>query len=106
MRRRRFRDHSSQVSLRYSLSRDETREGRDYFRQMYPHMLIEDVSVGIMPIGGRTERRQFAAHLVPAAEAAERLVAEALGRGHERDLGAAMCDFVRECAQVVMAYGR
>ncbi len=91
--------------MRYYVSRDEARERRDYFHKMYPHMLIEDVSVGIMPIGGRTERREFEAHLVPRVQAAEVLVAEALGRGHERDLGAAVCDFVRECAQVVMAYG-
>jgi len=74
---------------------------------MYSRMFIEDVTVGLMPIGGRSERRQFGACLLPRGQAAERMVAEALGRrSHAWDLGPGLCDFVHDCGQIVMAYGR
>lgn len=106
MRRRRVAPHSSQVSVRYYVAEEQASEGRDYFRQMYPRMFIEDVTIGLMPIGGRSERREFGACLLPRGQAAERVVAEALGRSHARDLGPALCDFVHDCGRIVMAYGR
>src|SRR5439155_2531343 len=106
MRRRRVAAHSSQVSVRYYVAEEHASEGRDYFRQMYPRMFIEDVTIGLMPIGGRSERREFGASLLPRGQAAERVVAEALGRSHAWDLGPALCDFVHDCGQIVMAYGR
>jgi hypothetical protein len=106
MRRRRFDLHRSQVSVSYYIPEEERQRGSpDYFAHVYAWMLIEDVSTGIMPIGGRSERRQFSARLVPAERNTERMIAEALGRRHERELGAALCDFVRDCAQAVMHYG-
>jgi hypothetical protein len=106
MRRRRVAAHSSQVSVRYYVAEEHSSEGRDYFHQMYPRMFIEDVTLGLMPIGGRSERREFRACLLPRGQAMERVVSEALGRGHAWDLGPALCDFVYDCGQIVMAYRR
>jgi hypothetical protein len=106
MRRRRIAPHSSQVSVRFFSAEERSSKGRDYFDQMYPRMFIEDVTVGLMPIRGRSERRQFDACLLPRGQAAERAIAEALGGRHDWDLGPALCDFVRDCGQIIMAYGR
>jgi len=92
--------------VRFYVAEEQASEERDYFRQMYPRMFIEDVTLGLMPIGGRSERREFGACLLPQGQAAERMVAEALGRSHAWDLGPALCDFVHNCGQIVMAYGR
>ncbi|MCI0407261.1 MAG: hypothetical protein L0191_01645 [Acidobacteria bacterium] len=100
--------HSSRRAERYYIP-DEDRGRRtrpDYFRQLYPHMLIQDVSVSIMPIGGRTEKRPFDVVLTPADSGTESLLAGALSRGGYRtELRAAVCDFVQECAQVILAFG-
>jgi hypothetical protein len=34
--------------------------------ELYPHMLIEDVSLKIMPIGGHTENKDFRVTWSPA----------------------------------------
>lgn len=106
MRRRRVAPHSSQVSVRYYVPGDQRSRERDYFREMYPRMFIEDVTVGLMPIGGRSERREFGAWLLPRDQPSEGVVAEAIGRSRAWDLGPAVCDFAHDCGQIVMAYGR
>lgn len=78
----------------------------DYHRQMYPHMLIEDVQYSIMPIGGRVHKGHFAVSLIPHEPAVEAVIIAALCSEHRgRSLAEATCDFVAECAYLVMAFG-
>lgn len=76
------------------------------FDEMYPHMLIEDVGLRIMPLGRRWTERDFAVVLEPASDRLEELVSQALEPKGREGLTDAVCDFVRETAQVVMHYGR
>ncbi len=78
----------------------------DYYGKPYPHMLIEDVSLGIMPVGGRTRRGTFRVTLMPTNKAAEEKVVSALARdSHQDGLADAVCDFFHNCAQWIMTYG-
>ena len=105
---RRFKQYSSQQAVRFYVGeRDPTRVAHeDYFRQLYPWMLIQDTSVSIMPIGGRTANRPFRVFATPPDPRAEELISAALPRGGDRhDLGRAVCAFFRDCAQAVMSFG-
>jgi hypothetical protein len=105
MNRRRL--HSSQVSARYYVPQDESQaDKQDYSEHAYSSMLIDDVVVGVIPIGGRSDRQQFMARILPEDGQVERLISEAIGRGHERDLGPALCHFVGDCARTIMHYGQ
>jgi hypothetical protein len=69
-------------------------------------MLIEDVSLGIMPIGGRTKRSGFKVAVTPPSKSVGELIWGALERrDHSRDFAGAVCDFFRECAQTIMIFG-
>ncbi len=76
---------------------------------LYKHMLLEDVSLGIMPIGGRSSRARFNVTTSPADRRAEKLVAEGLPtRGHYyRDsLAESLYDFFRLLAAELCAANR
>lgn len=62
------------------------------------HMFPEDVSLGIMPIGGRSNRKSFVIALSPSDTRAEEIVAEGLGREHRESLQEAVCDFFQSVA--------
>lgn len=105
---RRLELRSSQQSVHYYVPEEERqRRGHpDYFTELYPHMLLQDISVSIMPIGGRAQNKAFRVAVTPEDDRAEQLVAYAIGRnGHREELGAALSGFVAECAQLVMAFG-
>ena len=71
----------------------------EYARKLYPYMLIQDLHTGIMPIGGRSVRRQFRISLEPHDPKGEKVVGEALSpRDYYRDFASAVCDFVGNCA--------
>lgn len=72
----------------------------------YLHMLAEDVGVGIMPIGGRSQRSGFKVRLTPQDGEVEELVILGLGDKHGADaLAASVCDFVQSCARWIMTFG-
>lgn len=103
----------SQRSVRYYSDvhgqRDPLLRSRpDYFGMFYPHMLIEDVGLGVMPIGGRMEQSRFKISLSTANQDAERVIGEALTYdeyGYGDNLSAAVCDFFQTCANSVLAFG-
>jgi hypothetical protein len=76
------------------------------FDELYPHMLIEDVGLRIMPLGRRWTDRDFAVVLEPASGSLEELLSQALKPEGREGLTDALCEFVRETAQLVMHYGR
>lgn len=79
---------------------------RNYSISSYPHMLIEDVSLGIMPIGGRIEKRGIRVSLTSGDELLEGKIAEAFpDAGRYRDFPVAVCEFFRQSAHLVLAYG-
>jgi hypothetical protein len=80
--------------------------GEGPFDEMYPHMLIEDVGLQVMPLGTSHTEREFAVELLPASERFEALLAEALEPNGRDGLTDAACEFVRETAQLCMHYGR
>lgn len=107
--------HSSQQSVFYHSKEDPFLRTRpDYFSQLYPHMLIEDVANTIMPIGGHSERDSFPIVVVPSNSKAQELIASALGphdyggyRGYGgyRDLAQAVWGFFHRCTITLMACG-
>ncbi len=74
----------------------------------YPHMLIEDVSLRIMPIGGRSEG-PFSVSIAPESEQVGQVIAAGISRrgssGSREYLARATSDFFRDCAQTIMAFG-
>ena len=78
----------------------------DYTRSLQVHMLIEDVSLGIMPVGRHARRRNFKVGITPGSKSVEELLANALARrDYSEDLVGAVCDFFRECAETIMTFG-
>jgi hypothetical protein len=76
----------------------------DYFRLLYPSMLIEDVAYHIIPSSGNNTTFQIT--FSPANARAEALIAAALDQeGYHVDLASATHHFMESCAQTVMAYG-
>jgi len=62
------------------------------------HMLPEDVSLGIMPIGGRSSRPDFKVTLCPADKSAKEIIAAGLNRrdyGYGRSLADSLYEFFR-----------
>jgi hypothetical protein len=80
--------------------------GEGPFDELYPHMLIEDVGLQVMPLGPRWTEREFAVALVPVSEAFEELISDALEPQGREGLTDAACQFMRETAQLAMQYGR
>lgn len=79
---------------------------RNYSLSSYPHMLIEDVSLGIMPIGGRMDKRNFRVSLTSGDKLLEGKIAEAFPDAERyRDFPGAVCEFFRQSAHLVLAYG-
>jgi hypothetical protein len=79
---------------------------RGPFDELYPHMLIEDVGLRIMPLGRRWSDRDFSVELQPSSEKLEELLSDALESGGREGLTDAVCEFARQTAQVVMHHGR
>lgn len=79
---------------------------RNYSRSSYPHMLIEDVSLGIMPISGRMGKRDFRVSLSSEDKLLEGKIAEAFPDAERyRDFSGAVCEFFRQSAHLILAYG-
>ena len=68
------------------------------FEGIYMHMFPEDVSLGIMPIGGRSSRPDFKVTLSPANKATKRIITAGLNRqdyGYGNSLTDSVCEFFR-----------
>jgi hypothetical protein len=74
--------------------------------EFYMHMFQEDVSLGIMPIGGRSSRPGFNIKLCPADKAAQTTVIAGLERDHHgNSLADTLWEFLRLVAADVCAAG-
>ncbi|PYJ61823.1 MAG: hypothetical protein DME24_05655 [Verrucomicrobia bacterium] len=67
--------------------------------EFYMHMFPEDLSLGIMPIGGRSKRKGFKITISPPDKRAEEIIAAGLDRRNYRNsVVEAVCDFFRMVA--------
>src|SRR5208337_4313626 len=93
----------SRKSIHYYVHEDQEELSRPGF---YSHMLVEDVSSGIMPFRGTKIWETFKVVISPNSSDIENLVILALGEQyHRRALEEVVCDFCRECSQLLMSYG-
>lgn len=61
--------------------------------EYYMHMFPEDVSLGIMPIGGRTKRPDFKISITPANKQAQAIITSGLDREHNsHSLAETVCE--------------
>jgi len=91
---------STKKSVRYYAPDDS---GRAFQPSLYTHMLVEDLHLSIMPIGGRSENPDFAVKLEPESKEVEVLVSQALPShfGREFDLTRSVCQFMDEAANII-----
>lgn len=76
-----------------------------YVHELYPHMLIEDVRLGIMPITVYKQKKQFRIFVAPPDSKTEQIIADALVPDHYRQgVDSAVCDFVSECAARILVF--
>lgn len=96
---------STRKSIRYF---NPERGRRAFQPSLYTHMLVEDLHLGVMPIGGRSDNPDFVVKLVPPSEEVAKLVREALpsSLGREPDLTRAVCHFIDEAANIIAYFGK
>jgi len=91
--------------------RRRVRTTRDFYRSPSSYMFIEDLRMGIMPIGGRAEKenKDFSIELEPYCEDVENLIIGSLSSrfGTTRDnLNACVSDFINEAAHTLAFFGK
>ncbi len=100
----------SQRSVSYSadmVGQDDPVTPPDYMSELYPSMLIEDVALAIMPVGGHSENSRFRVSVEPPDRRAEGLVNDAIARhGRAGTLAESACDFLYSCSRTMLSYGR
>jgi hypothetical protein len=69
-------------------------------------MFLEDVAIGIMPIGGQFMPERVKINLAPSNEENETMIAQALNRNHRRELADGVCEFLRTVARAVCEEGQ
>jgi hypothetical protein len=90
----------------YLSAEDKAQRPERYWAELYPHMLFEDVRWGVAPISGRSDSGEFRVSLVPEDQRAQDLIEAGMAReGYSHDLADSVCDFLQECASLVVAYG-
>jgi len=73
---------------------------------MYPHMLIEDASIRIMPIGGQSNREDFSVRISPKSDPFEEALANCIARRQwPETLASAVCDFFHDAMRRAMYFG-
>lgn len=104
----RYRDteYTSQKSTRFYVAGDKKR--KDLQPAMYTHMFIEDLHLGIMPIGWQPERYKFQCMLEPSSDEVEKLIISALPTRHGTPyyFTESICDFVEEATHIISYHGK
>ena len=76
-----------------------------YYTKFYAHMFIEDVKLSIMPIGGRTARKNFQISVDPSDESVEKIIEKAFASNNYRSgISREVCDFVSQCALELLLF--
>ena len=78
----------------------------NYYDGIYTGRLIKDVSLGIMPIGGRTKNEEFKVIITPNDKKVRDTIIDGINQDEYRqDLENEVCQFFQECAHFIMSYG-
>jgi len=101
---------SSQKSVHFPREEvaEADRKARDKshrYMELYPHMLIEDISLRIMPTGGRTNNKNFRVEWASEDTDVEAVIVQSISHHHRWGLAEAACEFFHDCAQTMMIYG-
>ncbi len=82
--------------------------GRDLYASSYTRMFIEDMYLGVMPIGGRSENPNFVVRIDPPCKKVEELIKSSLPTryGKPSSLTEAVCDFISEALHTLAYYGK
>lgn len=77
------------------------------FNLLYNSSFIEDLHLGIMPIGGRSENPKFAIKLNPPSKEVEGLISLGLPTylGEPRDMAGTVCNFIEEAVHILTSFG-
>jgi len=88
--------------------RDGENYSRDLYASLYASMFIEDLHLGIMPIGGRSTNPNFAVKIQPSSKEVEELIRLGLPthHGEPQDISEAVCDFIDEVVHILAYYGK
>jgi hypothetical protein len=80
---------------------------RDYSASLYPHMLIEDIHLALLPNPRYYTNAKTVIRLEPPNDAAEAMILQGVGRidRDPRDLVEAVSKFVDDTAQMISYYG-
>lgn len=84
------------------------RTSQDPHDSSYSNMLIQDLHMGIMPIGGTSENPNFKVEINPPSKEVETLIANSLltQSGRQWDLTESVCDFIDEAAHFLVYWGK
>lgn len=102
--------YSTQKSVFYYLSHyretDQVLASRPDFNGLYAERLIKDVSLGIMPIGGKTKKKDFKVIISPSNKEIQDLISKGITRDDYRiNLASEVCKFFEECVHTILSYG-
>lgn len=99
-------EYTSQKSARFYVN--STKKSRDLQTAMYRHMFIEDMRLGIMPIGWQPKKYSFKCELIPSSNEVEKIIIDALPTHHGKPhyFTEAICDFVEKVAHILLYYGK
>lgn len=106
---RRFRADdkpNTQRSIHYYSTRDSGPDTK--YTAMYSHMLIEDMHLGIMPIGWQPNRFKFECKVELESSSVEEMlkIGFPTHHGEPRYLTEAICDFVEQSTHILASYGK
>lgn len=106
---RRFRANdkpNSQRSRHYYNTRDSGPDTK--YTAMYSHMLIEDMHLGIMPIGWQPDRFKFQCTVESTSPSVEEILKAGFPTHHgdPRYVTEAICDFVDQTTHILTSYGK
>lgn len=97
---------NTRKSIKYYIT--DKGSSRDLYGSLHAHMFTEDLHLGIMPIGGRSENPDFAVKIDPPSKEVRELIRLGLHTryGDSRNIAEAVCDFIRETAHILSYYGK
>lgn len=97
---------SSRESIEYYISNETST--RNLHGSLYSHMFIEDLHLGIMPIGGRSDNPNFAVKIDPYSTEIGEFIRLGLPthHGEPRSLTEAVCDFIDMAAHILASHGK
>jgi len=97
---------NTRKSVRYYLT--DKSSSRDLHASLYAHMFIEDLHLGAMPIGGRSENPNFAVKVESSSKEVEELIRLGLHTYHvePHNITKAVCNFIDEAVHILAYYGK